>query len=84
MFIQKSMDDEQQIVANAENLLIQQLQLLDVELALAHDFIGIWKNNISSNLNYRVPKILHIRCLIKFLKNIFSKYNVIIMRKDSL
>ena len=36
------MHDEKQIVADAENLLIQQLQLLDVEqLTLAHDFIGI-------------------------------------------
>jgi len=36
------MDDEEQIVADAENLLIQQLQWLDVEpLTLAHDFIGI-------------------------------------------
>ena len=42
MFIPKSIDDEEQIIADAENLLIQQLQLLDVEpLALAHDFIGI-------------------------------------------
>jgi len=36
------MDDEEQIVADAENLLIQRLQLLDVEpLTLVHDFIGI-------------------------------------------
>jgi len=35
------MEDEEQIVANAKNLLIQQLQLLDVEpLTLAHGFIG--------------------------------------------
>ena len=36
------MDDEEQIVADVENLPIQQLQLVDVEpLKLAHDFIGI-------------------------------------------
>jgi len=35
------MEAEEQIVADAENLLIQQLQLLDVEtLTLAHGFIG--------------------------------------------
>ena len=36
------MDDEEQIVADAENLLIQELQLLDVEPhTLAHDLISI-------------------------------------------
>jgi len=36
------MDGEEQVAADVENLLIQQLQLLDVEpITLAHDFIGI-------------------------------------------
>jgi len=79
------MDDEKQIVADAENLLIQQLQLLDVEpLTLAHDFIGIQENKISSDLNNRVPKLLHARCSIKILKDTFCKDNVIILGKDSL
>jgi len=51
------MDVEQQIVADAKNLLIHELQLLDVEPhTLAHDLIGISENNISSSVNDRVPK----------------------------
>ena len=77
------MDDEKQIVVDAENLLIQQLQLLDVEpLTLAHEFIGIEENKINSDLNNRVPKLLHARCSIKILKDTISKDNVIITRKD--
>jgi len=41
---QKSMDVEKQIVANAERLLIQALQLLNIEPnAIEHDLIGICK-----------------------------------------
>ena len=50
------MNVEEQMVADAENYLIQEFQLLDVEPhAITHDLIGISENRIISNVNYRVP-----------------------------